>query len=44
MSLVKKREMTEKKVAANRRNENLCDGPAVDERRERIRAAHRRVG
>ncbi len=44
MSLVKKREMTEKKVAANRRNENLCDGPAVDERRERIRAAHRRFG
>jgi hypothetical protein len=44
MSLVKKPEMTEKKVAANRRNQNLCNGPVVDERRERIRAALRRFG
>jgi hypothetical protein len=44
MSLVKKPEMTEKKVAANRRNQNLCNPPVVDERRERIRAALRRFG
>ncbi len=39
MSLVKKHEMTEKKLAANRRNQNLCNGPVTDERRERICAA-----
>jgi hypothetical protein len=44
MSLVKKPEMTEKKVAANRRNQNLCNGPVTDERRERIRAALLRFG
>jgi hypothetical protein len=44
MSLVKKPEMTEKKVAANRRNQNLCNAPQADERRERIRAALRRFG
>jgi hypothetical protein len=44
MSLVKKPEMTEKKVAANRRNQNLCNAPLTDERRERIRAALRRFG
>jgi hypothetical protein len=44
MSLVKKPAMTEKKVAANRRNQKLCHGPATDERRERIRAALRRFG
>jgi hypothetical protein len=44
MSLVKKPEMTEKKVAANRRNQNLCNAPQPDERRERIRAALRRFG
>ncbi len=44
MSLVKKPEMTEKKVAANRRNQNLCNGPVVDERREHIHAALRRFG
>jgi len=43
MSLVKKQEMTEKKVAANRENQKLCH-PVVDERRERIRAALRRFG
>ena len=44
MSLVKKPEMTEKKVAANRRNQKLCNAPVTDERRERIRAALRRFG
>ena len=44
MSLIKKPEMTEKKVAANRRNQNLCNGPVTDERRERIRAALLRFG
>ena len=44
MSLVKKPEMTKKKVAANRRNQNLCNAPLTDERRERIRAALRRFG
>jgi hypothetical protein len=36
--------MTEKKVAANRRNRNLSHGPATDEGRDRIRAAHLRHG
>jgi len=44
MSLVKKHEMTEKKLAANRRNQQLCNAPVPDERRERIRAALRRFG
>jgi hypothetical protein len=44
MSLVKKPEMTEKKLVANRRNQNLCNAPLTDERRERIRAALRRFG
>ncbi|MGA3165354.1 MAG: hypothetical protein ABSF14_04465 [Terriglobia bacterium] len=44
MSLVKKHEMTEKKLAANRRNQKLCNGPATAEGRERIRAAHLRHG
>jgi hypothetical protein len=44
MSLVRKPKITEKKVAANRRNQNLCNGPERDERRERIRAALRRFG
>jgi len=44
MSLIKKPAMTEKKVAANRRNQSLCNGPLVDERRGRIRAALRRFG
>ena len=39
MSLIKKPEMTEKKLAANRRNQNLCHTPGTDECRERIRAA-----
>ena len=41
MSLVKKPEMTEKKVAANRRNQNLCNAPLTEERRECSRAAPR---
>jgi hypothetical protein len=36
--------MTEKKLAANRRNQKLCNGPATAEGRERIRAAHLRHG
>src|SRR5208283_2246609 len=40
----KKHEMTEKKLAANRRNQQLCNPPVTDERRERIRAALRRFG
>ncbi len=44
MSLVKKPEMTEKKVAANARNRKLAHGPATEEGRERIRAAHLRHG
>jgi hypothetical protein len=39
MSLIKKPEMTEKKLAANRQNQSLCHAPGTDERRERIRAA-----
>ncbi len=44
MPLVKKPEMTQKKLAANRRNQNLCNGPVVDERRERVRTALQRFG
>ena len=44
MSLVKKPAMTEKKLAANRENQKLCNAPVTDERRERIRAALRRFG
>jgi hypothetical protein len=44
MSLIKKHQMTEKQLAANRRNQKLCNGPATDEGRERIRAAHLRHG
>ena len=44
MSLVKKSKMTEKQVAANRRNQKLCNPPETDERRERVRAALRRFG
>ena len=44
MSLVKKHEMTEKHLAANRRNQKLCHGPVTAEGRERIRAAHLRHG
>jgi hypothetical protein len=43
MALIKK-QMTEKQLAANRRNQSLCNGPVVDERRERVRAALRRFG
>ena len=44
MSLIKRPTMTEKKVATNRRNQNLCNAPLTDMRRERIRAALRRFG
>ncbi len=44
MSLVKKHEMTEKHLAANRRNQKLCKGAVTAEGRERIRAAHLRHG
>jgi hypothetical protein len=44
MSLVKKLKMTKKKLAANRRNQNLCHSPVREERRERIRAALLRFG
>ncbi len=44
MSLVKKPEMTEKKMAANARNRKLAHGPATAEGRERIRAALLRHG
>jgi hypothetical protein len=44
MSLVKKPEMTEKKVAANRRNQSLSHGPATAEGKERIGAAQLRHG
>ncbi|MGD1155033.1 MAG: hypothetical protein ABSA41_04325 [Terriglobia bacterium] len=44
MSLVKSPRMTEKKLAANRRNRKLAHGPATAKGRERIRAAHLRHG
>ena len=42
--LLKNREMTEKKLAAIRRNQKLSHGPVTDEGRERIRVAHLRHG
>jgi hypothetical protein len=39
MSLTKKRRMTEKNLAAHRRNAKLSHGPATPEGRERIHAA-----
>ena len=44
MSLIRKHEVTEKQLAANRENQKLCNAPVTDERRERIRAALRRFG
>ena len=44
MSLVKSPRMTEKKLAAIRRNQKLSHGPATAESRERIRATHLRHG
>ena len=44
MSLVKSPRMTEKKVAANQRNQKLAHDSVTDERRERIRAALLRFG
>ena len=43
MSLIKK-EVTERQLAANRRNQKLCHGVLTDEGRARIRAAHLRHG
>ena len=37
MALLKKLPMTGKKVAANRRNQNLCHVPLTEEGRDRIR-------
>ena len=44
MSLLKKRRMTEKRLAANRRNARLSKGPVTAAGRERIRNAHLRHG
>ena len=44
MALIKKHEMTEKHLAANRRNQKLCNAAVTAEGRERIRAAHLRHG
>jgi len=41
---MKKRRMTEKRLASIRRNQELSHGPATVEGRERIRAAHLRHG
>ena len=40
MSLMKKREMTEKQLASVRQNQRLSHGPVTAEGRQRIRAAH----
>ena len=44
MSLVKKPRMTEKRLAAIRRNQKLSHGPSTPEGRERIRTARLRHG
>src|SRR5208283_2008789 len=44
MSLVKKHAMTEKHLAANRRNQKHCDAAVTEEGRKRIRAAYLRHG
>ncbi len=44
MSLVKKHKLSEKQLAANRRNQKLCHVPVTPEGRERIRDAHLRHG
>jgi hypothetical protein len=44
MSLIKKHELTAKKLAANRQNQKFSRGPATPEGRERIRAARLRHG
>lgn len=44
MSLLNKRRMTEKSLAAHRRNAKLSGGPATPEGRERARDAHVRHG
>lgn len=44
MALTKRRELSEKQLAAIRRNQKLTHGPATAESRDRIRAAHLRHG
>jgi hypothetical protein len=44
MSLVKRLTMTEKKIAANRRNQSLPHGPVTAEGKARVGAAHLRHG
>ena len=44
MSLLKKKTMTEKRLAANRRNARLSKGPTTAAGRERIRNANLRHG
>src|ERR1039457_1940430 len=44
MALIKRRELSEKQLAAIRRNQKLTHGPATAESRDRIRAAHLRHG
>ena len=44
MSLVKKLNLSEKQLAANRRNQKLSHGMLTAKGRERIRAAHLRHG
>jgi hypothetical protein len=44
MSLIKQPPISEKKLAAVRRNQKLSNGPVTAEGRERIRAAHLRHG
>ena len=44
MPLIKRNQITEKQLAANRQNQQLCNGVLTDAGRERIRAAHLRHG
>ncbi len=44
MSLIKRHSLTARQLAANRKNQKLCNGVLTDEGRERIRAAHLRHG
>jgi hypothetical protein len=44
MALIKRRELSEKQLAAIRSNQKLTHGPVTEEGRDRIRAAHLRHG